>query len=56
MSEYARVEEEETAVSDLQNKVSSGVGGGGSDRILRRSSQLFWPIEMECLEKSSKKF
>ena len=41
------VEEDEVAVGDLQNKISSGVGGGGSNKILRQSSQLFWPIEME---------
>ncbi|KAG1334346.1 hypothetical protein COCNU_03G004650 [Cocos nucifera] len=47
---------DEVAAGDLQNKVPSRVGGGGSGRTLRRSSQLFWPIEMECSGESSAEF
>ena len=42
------MEEDEVAIGDLQNKVPFGVGGGSSGRTLQRSSQLFWPTEMEC--------
>ena len=52
----AEVKKEEVAVDDLQNKVSFGVSGGGSGRILRWSSQLFWSTEMEYSNKNSAEF
>ena len=55
-SDRAGVKEDEVAIGDLQNKVPSEVDGGGSNGILRRSSQLFWPTEMECSDKSSAEF
>ena len=55
-SDRAGVEKEEVTVGDLQNKVPPKVGGGGFGKILRQSSQLFWPIRMECLGKSAIKF
>ena len=48
--------EDEVAAGDLQNKIPFRVGGGGSDRTLRRSSQLFWPTETECSNESSTEF
>ena len=56
MPNRAEAEGDEVTVGDLQNKVPSKVGGGGSDRTLRRSSQLFWPTEMKYLGMSSIEF
>ena len=50
------VKEDEVAIDDLQNKVSSEVDRGGSGRTLQRSSQLFWPTDMECSGMSSIEF
>ena len=43
----AGVGEDKAATGDLQYKSRPEPQVGGSDKTLRRSSQLFWPTKME---------